>query len=97
MLLSIPYRVGDTVSLKLVSGEEVVARLEEETSEVIWISKPVSLGMGPNGPALTPFMITSDVTNNVKIRSQHILAIGKTNSQVDSQYTQSTTGIALAR
>lgn len=96
MLLSIPYRIGDTVSLKLVSGEEVVAKLEEENADTISISKPVSLGMGPNGPALTPFMLTSDVTNNIKIRNQHILAIGKTNSQVDSQYIQSTTGIALA-
>ena len=96
MLLSIPYRVGDTVSLKLVSGEEVVAHLEEEAADYIAISKPVSLGMGPQGPALTPFMITSDSGTNVKIRNQHVLAIGITNSQVKNQYLQSTTGIALA-
>ena len=33
MLIETPYKVGETVSLKLTSGEEVVARLEEETSE----------------------------------------------------------------
>lgn len=96
MLLSIPYRVGDTVSLKLVSGEEVVANLEDETADYISISKPVSLGMGPNGPALTPFMITSDSSTNIKIKNQHVLAIGATNSQVKSQYIRGTTGIALA-
>jgi len=96
MLLSIPYKIGDTVSLKLVSGEEVVAKLEDESSEYTIISKPMSLGMGPNGPALTLFMITSDVNNNIKLRNQHVLAIGKTLSEVNSQYIQSTTGIAIA-
>lgn len=95
MLLSVPYRVGDTVSLKLVSGEEVVARLEEDATEYLAISKPVSLGMGPQGPALTPFMLTSDSATNIKIKQQHVLAIGSTNSQVKNQYLQATTGIAM--
>lgn len=95
MLLSIPYKTGDTVSLKLVSGEEVVARLEEDGADYIMISRPVSLGMGPQGPALTPFMLTSDSASNVKLKQQHVLAIGSTNSQVKNQYLQATTGIAM--
>jgi hypothetical protein len=95
MLITVPYKVGDIISLKLVSGEEVVARLEDETADYLNISKPVSLGMGPQGPALTPFMLTSDVQNSIKIKLQHVLAIGTTNSQVGSQYMQATTGIAM--
>ena len=30
MLIEAPYKVGDTVSIKLSSGEEMVCRLEEE-------------------------------------------------------------------
>ena len=31
MLIETPLQNGDTISLKLSSGEEIVARLEEET------------------------------------------------------------------
>ena len=37
MLIETPYKNGDTVSLKLSSGEEIVGRLEEETpTKFVW-------------------------------------------------------------
>ena len=30
MIIETPYKVGDTVSIKLTSGEEVVARYKED-------------------------------------------------------------------
>ena len=32
MLIDTPYKNGDIVSIKLNSGEEVIAKLEEETN-----------------------------------------------------------------
>ena len=40
MLIEAPYTVGDTVSIKLSSGEEVVARLEAESGDKITVVKP---------------------------------------------------------
>jgi hypothetical protein len=95
MLLTFPYKNGDTVSLKLVSGEEVVARLVEEDADFITISKPLSLGMGQNGPALTGFMLTAQPSHDIKLRAQHVLTTTKTEDVIASQYLQSTTSIAL--
>ena len=39
MIIETPYKVGDTVSIKLSSGEEMVARLEEEKDDHIVIKK----------------------------------------------------------
>jgi len=43
MLIETPYKNGDTISLKLSSGEEVVARLEEERDDTLKLSKPLML------------------------------------------------------
>ena len=43
MLLETPYKIGDTVSFKLTSGEELVARLEEETDKTFKLHKPMVL------------------------------------------------------
>jgi len=41
MIIETPYKVGDTVSIKLTSGEEVVARLEEEKDTSFILHKPL--------------------------------------------------------
>jgi len=41
MIIETPYKVGDTVSIKLTSGEEVVARLEEEKDASFILHKPL--------------------------------------------------------
>ena len=45
MLIETPYKNGDTVSLKLSSGEEIVARLDEETPTKFVLTKPMVLIM----------------------------------------------------
>ena len=56
MLIDIPYKVGDTVSLKLISGEEIVARLENEQSANYTLKKPMVLIAQEKGLGLAPFM-----------------------------------------
>ena len=45
MLIEAPYKYGDTVSLKLSSGEEIVARLDSETPTEYTLKKPMVLIM----------------------------------------------------
>ena len=42
MLLEVPYKKGDTVSIKLISGEEVVARIEEINDTSFKLHKPLT-------------------------------------------------------
>ena len=41
MLLETPYKIGDTVSFKLSSGEELVGRLESENDKSYTLNKPM--------------------------------------------------------
>jgi len=41
MLIEAPYKIGDVVSLKLSSGEEILGRLESEDTNNYTLKKPM--------------------------------------------------------
>lgn len=94
MLIETPYKVGETVSLKLTSGEEVVARLEEEKDASFILHKPLMVTATQQGLGLAPFMFTIGPDANVKVSTSKIVCIVKTQEAMSKQYIQSTTGIA---
>lgn len=95
MLIETPYKVGDTVSLKFVSGEEVVGRLEEEAGDVVTLNKPLIIAATQQGLGLAPFMFTVNPSTKVNISTSKILCIVKTDEEFAKQYIQNTTGIAV--
>ncbi len=95
MLLEKPMASGDVVSIKLTSGEEIIARLEEDTAEYVKVSKPLAVTLGPQGLGMIPFMFLMS-KDEVKLKHQHILAMGPSKKDAADQYMQGTTGIALA-
>ena len=95
MLIETPYKNGDTVSLKLNSGEEVIARLEEETDSQLTLHKPMMLVANQQGLGLGPFMFSVSPDSKFKINRHSVLCVVKTEKELASQYTQQTTGIAV--
>jgi hypothetical protein len=95
MLIEAPYKVGDTVSLKFTSGEEIVARLEEESQTHYTLHKPMALVAGQNGLGLAPFMFSVGVDSKFKINANVVVCILKTAKELATQYTEQTTGIAI--
>lgn len=95
MIIQTPYKVGDVVSIKLTSGEEMVARLDEEKTDYVLAHKPLMLVAGQNGPGLAPFMFTVEVDSKFKIRLNNIICIVKTAKDAADMYTQATTGLKL--
>ena len=96
MLIEIPYKTGDTVSLKLISGEEVVGRIGEPTQDVVTLTKPMTFIMGPQGLGMVPYMFSAPQDAKIKIKDSAIVAIVKTDDQVNKQYLQQTTNLTLA-
>ena len=96
MLVELNYKKGDIISIKLVTGEEVVAKFEEETDTVITIDKPMSLQLGPQGMGISQFMLTMDMDSKVTISKQNCLVIARTRKEMSDQYIQGTTRIALS-
>lgn len=90
-----PYTVGDTVSFKLTSGEEVVARLVEVKDTEFVLKKPMALVAGQNGIGLAPFMFSTEDDANLSLQKNAVSCVAKTQQELGSQYIQKTTGIAI--
>ena len=95
MLLEKPSKAGDILSLKLSSGEEVVARLDEETETEFVLLKPMMLVISPESVGLGPFMFSMDPNGKFHLLKNSVVCSGKTEEQIAKQYVQTTTGVAL--
>lgn len=95
MLIETPYKEGDTISLKLSSGEEIVARLDKEEKESFVLHKPMTLIAQQQGLGLAPFMfsVSPDAKFNMKVSA--VSCVAKTEEEIAKQYTAQTTGIAM--
>ena len=99
MLVISSYKKGDTICVKVSTGEEIVGRFESQDGD-IQVSKPCVITLNPqNGQAmLIPWLMSIDTTSSdpVTIKKEHILTTNKPNKSLADAYIQSTTGIAPA-
>ena len=95
MLIDKGIKEGDVVSLKLTSGEELIARLVEDGPLFLKIGKPLVVGMSPQGPALMPYLFTVSPDRDVKLAKGTVVVMEPTEKQFADQYLTSTTGIAM--
>ena len=95
MLIEAPYKVGDVVSLKLSSGEEILGRLEAEKENDVTLKKPMVLIAQENGLGLAPFMFSVAPDGKFVMKATAISCMAKTEVEIGKQYTSQTSGIAL--
>tara|TARA_B110000503_G_scaffold12490_1_gene16957 strand:+ start:1026 stop:1316 length:291 start_codon:yes stop_codon:yes gene_type:complete len=95
MLIETPYKVGDNVSFKLSSGEEIIARLEAEDAKSFTIRKPMVLIAGEKGLGLAPFMFSVSPDGKFVLQSQSVSCVAKTEKDIAKQYTSQTSGIQM--
>ena len=96
MIIETPYKDGDTVSLKLSSGEEIVARLEKEDTKSFTVRKPMVLMMQQQGLGLAPFMFSVSPDGKFVLQANSVSCIAKTENEIAKQYLSTTSGITLA-
>lgn len=94
MLIEKPVANGDVVSIKLVNGDELIARFESETSEVLKISKPLAIVPGAQGLGMMAWMFLGD-RDTFTLKQSHVFAMVPSKKDAADQYLQGTTGIAL--
>lgn len=95
MLIDVGYKTGDIVSLKLSSGEEIIARLDEETAVKFVLHKPMVLIMQQQGMGLAPYMFSVSPSSKFNIIASTVSCIAKTEDDIAKQYTTTTSGIQL--
>ena len=99
MLVISNYKKGDTICVKVSTGEEIVGRFESIEGD-IQVVKPCVITLNPqNGQAmLIPWLMSIDTASSdpVTIKKEHIVTTNKPNKSLADAYIQSTTGIAPA-
>jgi hypothetical protein len=95
MLISKGVSVGEVITLKLTSGEELVAKLTEETDAYYKLSKPMVIGMGQKGPGLMPYLFTVNPDKDVKLSKITVTVAEPTDESFAKQFLESTSGIQL--
>lgn len=96
MLIDKGVSVGEVITLKLTSGEEIVAKLVEETPTHYKLSKPMVIGMGQKGPGLMPYLFTVAPEKDVKLLKTTVTVAEATDKTFADQFITSTTGIQMA-
>ena len=66
-------KVGQVYTLKIFSGEEVVAKVEGVEDGWLELSDPVSLAPSQTGMALVPSVFSANATENVRLNSNCLL------------------------
>lgn len=96
MLIDKGLSEGTVVTIKLVNGEEIMAKFIEDTATGYKISKPLTLSAGPKGLGMVPFLFTADPEKHLVLDKSSVMVIIPTEQEFANQYTQGTTGIAIA-
>lgn len=94
MLTKKKYSANDIISLKLTTGEEVIAKYVEDSSTSITVDKPVCLVPQQEGLGFAPFMMTTS-ESRFDFSWHSIISIVPTAQELSKHYTQTTTGILV--
>ena len=96
MLIDKGVSEGEVITIKLTSGEEIVAKLVEDGAAYYKLKNPQVIGMGPKGPGLMPYLFTVDPSKEIKLLKTTVTVAEATDKAFADQFIKSTTGIALA-
>jgi hypothetical protein len=94
MLIDKGFSQGDTVSLKLINGDELIARFEEETDKEYKISKPMGVTLASTGLGMIPWVFLGN-NDKFSLKKEHVFVMVRSKEDASKQYLQGTTGIAL--
>ena len=84
----------DIITLKLVTGEEVITKVIENKDDCLIVSKPFAFIMQKVGPAMAPMMISADwETNPVYIYKQGVTMTANPENKIKSAYLNATSTV----
>ena len=81
------------VSIKLISGEEVIAKIVSELTDSYSLSKPMILSISPKGMGLIPVFMTVSPQTVTLNKSNIMFGPAPTDKEIAEQYVFQTTGI----
>lgn len=95
MLIDKGIVLGEIITFKLSSGEELIAKIEDNKPLDYVVSKPMVLTATAQGIGMIPYLFTVDQTKNIPINKSLVVVAIPTEKSYADQYIQSTTSIKL--
>lgn len=87
------YSAGDVIGLKLVNGDEIIAKLVEIKDGYYFLDRPCSIVGGPKGIGLIQAMFSLDPDKSISVHEAHVMMTCEAVPQIRDHYFQVTTGI----
>jgi hypothetical protein len=83
----------DVASIKLITGEEVIARISHTDDSTVTIERPLVMMMSPQGLAFGTFLPTMDHAKGIQLHTHAIVAVGPALDKVATEYKNATSPI----
>ena len=85
-------------TLKIANGDEIVAKIVEQTDTTYTVGRPLTVIPSPQGGInMMNILFTSAPDKNVTINKQQVSAIAPSRDEVCDSYLEATTGIKPVR
>jgi hypothetical protein len=95
MLVSQKYASGDVVSFKMVNGDELVAKVLEETDAGFHVSAPCTVMPSQQGLGLMQSLFSAKEDIKVFLSRQHVMFHAESLEQMKAHYVKTTTGVEI--
>lgn len=88
---------NSVIVMKLVTGEEIVARMIKDNNQTVTITRPVSVGMSANGQvAMMPFMVSLPDQANIDINMSNVILYTNAREEMKNAYITNTSNVVPA-
>jgi len=93
VLVTNKYNQDDIVTFKIVNGDEIVAKIVEESDDAFTVIKPCTVMPSQQGLGLLQSLFTSDLNKSIRLEKRHVMMHAPTVKDVQNHYIKTTTGI----
>lgn len=89
------FNEGDIITIKLISGEEVISKYISQTETSFEVSKPYILAGMQQGIGLAPYILTGQESESINIGTHGVVAVTISDDDMRKQYIETTSSILL--
>lgn len=90
------FETGNVVVLKLVTGEEIISKIDAVEADHLLLYRPCALGMTANGPSLNKWIVFADKDLPVPVKLNFIMTHAVPDKDVRDHYESATSNIVKA-
>ena len=91
------FNPNEVYSIKIANGDEVIAKVLEESADEIVVQSPLTVVPGPQGLQLMPSFFTAELDVRVTINKSNCAMTAPVRDQIRDKYIEATTGITPVR